>query len=317
MLEARPRVLLVDDHRPFLDAVSSMLSARDFDVAGATTDGFHAVEMASRLLPDVIVLDVDMPRLDGYQTARAIRQSGLLTTPIVFLSMHEADDFVGEAFRHGAKGYVLKSRVGRDLVNALDQAAGGRMFAPSLTSLFHLTGGTGHAMQLHASLDTFVDDVAGFFDLSLQRGDAACIFATESVRDGVADRLQRRGWTAGSSERLLVIDAVTAVQRIMRDGLPQRESLAEIAAELDQFRLAVTGSASSRLTIFGNAVEVLSEDGNVPAMLALERLWNSVTEDLPFFTLCGYSTACFTPERPDLWPCACAEHRVLSHTADI
>ena len=68
----KPRVLLVDDHRRFLDTVSAMLSP-DFDVVGVATDGTQAVDSAARLNPDVIVMDVQMPGLDGFQTLRAIK----------------------------------------------------------------------------------------------------------------------------------------------------------------------------------------------------------------------------------------------------
>ena len=87
----KPRVLLVDDHRRFLDTVSAILSP-DFDVVGVATDGAQAVDSAARLNPDVIVMDVQMPGLDGFQTLRAIKQSGLRDTPSVFLSMHDADE---------------------------------------------------------------------------------------------------------------------------------------------------------------------------------------------------------------------------------
>jgi CheY-like chemotaxis protein len=317
MSEASPRVLLVDDHRQLLDAVSAMLTAHDFDIVATATDGFEAADAARRTNPDVIVLDVDMPGLDGFQTVRAIREAGLADTPIVFLSMHDADDIVSHAFRSGAKGYVLKRRIGRDLVSALGQALSGRFFVPSLEALFNLTGGTGHAMQLHVGLEPFLDELAGFFELALERGDATCVIATEPCRDGLMERLRRRGWESGSCNRLRVIDAATALSRVMLHGFPDRDRLAEIAAELEEYRLTTAESASSHLTVFGNMVMALREEGNAEAILPLERTWNSVTRDLPFFTLCGYATTCFHEAMPGLWPGACAEHRVLSHAADV
>jgi len=143
---ARSRVLLVDDHRKVLDAVSAML-ADDFDVVGAATDGRQAVEIAPRVQPDVIVLDVDMPGMDGFQTFRELQRVGS-STPVVFLSMHDADDVINEAFRCGGRGYVLKSRVGRDLVSALHHVLLGSAFVPSLSCLLDQAIGGGHAMQV-------------------------------------------------------------------------------------------------------------------------------------------------------------------------
>src|SRR5262245_560974 len=89
----KPRVFLVDDHRQVLDAVSAML-ADDFDVVGVATDGSQALDTVRQVDPDVIVLDVDMPGLDGFQTLRAFKRGGLPTPPAVFLSMHDADDII-------------------------------------------------------------------------------------------------------------------------------------------------------------------------------------------------------------------------------
>jgi len=151
----KPTVLLVDDHRGVLDAVSAV-PAGDFDVAGVATDGWQALETAHQLAPDVIVLDINMPGLDGFQTMQSLQQAGS-QTPVVFLSLDHADERVGEAFGIGGRGYVLKSRAARDLATAIDQVLLGRLFVPSLTSLFRLTDGGGHAMQVHRDLEPFLD----------------------------------------------------------------------------------------------------------------------------------------------------------------
>jgi DNA-binding NarL/FixJ family response regulator len=314
---SKPKVLLVDDNRALLERVSEILSD-DFDLAGIATDGRQGLDSAAQSDPDVIVLDINMPVMDGFQTFRALEQAGS-RAPVVFLSMIDDEEHVNEAFRCGARGYVLKSRIVRDLPSALNHALLGRTFAPSLSALSQLAADGGHAMQLHGDAKSFLDGLAGFFDLALRRGDATCVIATAEVREGLADRLQRRGWDVGAAsghDRYLVIDAADALQRFMRNGLPDPARLAEIAAELDHYRTTV-GSTSSRLTIFGNMVMSLSADGNTEAVIALESLWNRLTQDLPFLTLCGYSTSCLHHAVPDLYPRACAEHWVVSHTNDV
>jgi hypothetical protein len=91
----------------------------------------------------------------------------------------------------------------------------------------------------------------------------------------------------------------------------------EIATELDQYRLAVAKGVPSRLTIFGNMAALLSADGNATGVLALESLWNTITHDLPFLTLCGYSTSRFYNGAPDLWSDVCTRHWALSHTGHV
>jgi CheY-like chemotaxis protein len=314
----RPRVVLVDDHSHVLDRVFTML-ADDFDVVGVATDGRQALQTARRADPDVIVLDVDMPGLDGFQTLRALKQEGL-AAPAVFLSMHEADEIIDAAFQCGGRGYVVKSHLGRDLASALDQALLGGLFVPSLTSLFRLTHASMHAMQVHRDVETFLGGLAFFFDLALRRGDATCVIASEPVREGLSVRLRARGWHVGGSsghKRILVIDAADALNRFMRNGLPDADRLAEIAAELDQYRIAVAEGPTSRLTISGNLVMSLISDGNASAAIALESHWNTLTHGLPFVTLCGYATSCFHDGVPTLWSDACAEHSVLSHASDV
>jgi DNA-binding NarL/FixJ family response regulator len=311
-------VLLVDDHRQVLVTVSAMLSA-DFEIVGEATDGARAVETAHQVQPDAIVLDVNMPGLDGFQTCRALASSGLAATPVVFLSMHDADEVVGEAFRCGGRGYVLKTRVDSDLASALDHVLGGRVFVPSLSSLLQLATGNAHAMQVHSDAESCVDDLAQFFDLALRRGDATCVIATEEIREGLGDRLRARGWDIGGPgghKRYQAIDARDALRRFMRDGLPDPDRLAEIAVELDQYRRAVCDGPASRLTVFGNMVMVLHADGNTRAMIALEHHWNRLTRQLPILTLCAYGSSCFHGA-PGLWPDVCAEHWAVSHARNV
>lgn len=293
-----------------------MLSG-DFDVVGLATDGAQAVEKAGQVNPDVIVMDVQMPGLDGFQAARRLRRGGS-SAPVVFLSMHAGDDVVSEAFRCGGLGYVLKQRVGRDLLCALDQALLGRSFLPSLGPLAPIDGGS-HVMQVYDGVEPFADGAATLFDHALRRGDATCVIATRGVRESLRDRLRARGWNVDGSpghRRYLAIDAGDALKRFMRNGLPDPDRLAEIARELDEYRRAESGAAS-RLTVFGNMVVALSADGNTPAMIALESLWNTLTRDLPFLTVCGYASSCFHDGVPGLWAAACAEHRTLSHASDV
>ena len=296
-----------------------MLS-QDFDVAGVATDGMQAVDTARQVRPDVIVLDVEMPGLDGFQTVRALEQSGLGSTPVVFLSLHQSPSIINEAFRSGARGYVVKTRVGRDLVTALDQALLGRVFLPSLTSLLQVTKGGGHAMQLHDNLETSVDDVAAFFDLALQRGDATCVIGTSRFREQLGDRLRARGWDVGGAsghKRYLAVDTADALSSFVRDGLPDPGGVAEVVNELERYRCAVSEGDASLLTIFGNTAGSLSASGNTRAAIELERHWNRLTADLPFLTVCGYGSACFHDGVPNLWFDACVEHGAVTHAKDV
>jgi CheY-like chemotaxis protein len=294
--------------------------ADSYDVVGVATDGIQALAAVRRLHPDVVVLDVDMPELDGLATCRALQQGESAAPPVVFLSMHDADAVVSAAFQCGGRGYVLKQRAGRDLVHAIDQALSGRAFVPSLGSLWPLAGGGLHVMQLYDDEATFAEGIAVLFDLSLRNGDATCIIADRAVRDILAARLRSRGWDVGGSsgcQRYLALDTDDALNRFMRNGLPDPVRLAEIARELDDYLRAVSTGSTPRLTLCGTMVVSLLADGNTQAAAALESHWNQLIRGLPILTVCGYSLSCFHDEMPGLWSSACTEHGALSLAADV
>jgi CheY-like chemotaxis protein len=297
----------------------SALLVDDFDVAGLATDGRQALDLARQVDPDVIVLDINMPGLDGFHTKRALELAGS-RAPVVFLSAVDDDDHVREAFQCGGRGYVPKLRLARNLASALDQVLLGRLFVPSLTSLCGLAKDGRHAMQVYGDVECFLDGLAAFFSLALQRGDATCVIGTEDVREGLSRRLRAAGWDVGGPSghnRYLSIDAADALNRFMRNGLADAGVIAEIASELDQYRRDVSDGESSCLTIFGNMVVPLIADGNSTAALALESHWNRLTHALPFMTLCGYSASCFHACVPNLWSEACQEHSAVSQASDL
>jgi DNA-binding NarL/FixJ family response regulator len=127
----RPTVLLADDHEIVVEGLRRVLNAV-FDVIGVVSDGLALVADAKRLEPDVIVVDVSMPRLTGIEAARQIRKSGP-TTKLVFLSMHPDVIYVSEAFRAGGSAYVLKSSAGIEIVRAVREVLEGRTYVtPSI-----------------------------------------------------------------------------------------------------------------------------------------------------------------------------------------
>jgi DNA-binding NarL/FixJ family response regulator len=124
-------VVLADDHQPVIESVRKALD-ESFEVIDTVEDGQQAIDAVRRLNPDVLVIDISMPVLDGLQAARLLR--GLnCRTKIVFLTIHEDRDFVEAAFSAGASGYVTKTRLRTDLVTAIHEALLGRTFvSPSI-----------------------------------------------------------------------------------------------------------------------------------------------------------------------------------------
>ena len=120
-------MLLADDHEAMLDRVTDLL-ADDCDVIGTAIDGRQALEAAMELKPDVLVLDISMPVMNGIETARSLKELGAKTR-IVFLTVHDDPDYAREALEAGALGYVIKPRIASDLVAAINEVHAGRSFA--------------------------------------------------------------------------------------------------------------------------------------------------------------------------------------------
>jgi CheY-like chemotaxis protein len=120
------RVLLVDDNRATLARVSTAL-APGCVIVGAVTDGEAALAAARELSPDVIVLDISMPGLSGFELATRLRQLGS-GAALVFLSVHDEQEFILAARDVGALGYVEKPRLAIDLLHAVREARAGRSF---------------------------------------------------------------------------------------------------------------------------------------------------------------------------------------------
>jgi|SRR5215469_939448 len=122
----RPTVILADDHAGILENASRLL-ASNYDILATVSDGRKAVEAVLRLSPDVAVLDVAMPELDGFGAAREVKQNWS-DTRIVFLTVHDDQDFIAAALASGVNGYVLKPFMQTDLILAIEDALEGRVF---------------------------------------------------------------------------------------------------------------------------------------------------------------------------------------------
>lgn len=125
----RARILIVDDHEIFRRGLRSLLESRkDLDITGEAVNGIEAVEKAKELHPDIVVMDVSMPQMDGLQAARQIH-SEQPEAKILILSQHDSPHMLAAALDAGASAYVTKSQVARSLFTALDAVLQGRSFS--------------------------------------------------------------------------------------------------------------------------------------------------------------------------------------------
>jgi DNA-binding NarL/FixJ family response regulator len=129
------RVLLADDQELVRDGFAMILDAQDdIDVVGQAADGASSVELARTLTPDVVLMDVRMPAMDGIEATRRIRAAGLHRLAVLILTTFDLDEYVYEALRAGASGFLLKDVPRSTLIQAVRTvAAGDALLAPAIT----------------------------------------------------------------------------------------------------------------------------------------------------------------------------------------
>ena len=143
----RPRILMADDHLMLLEAFKALLEP-DFDVVGTVTDGRALLEEFSRLHPDVVLLDIAMPLLNGLDAGRQLKAQRR-SVKLIYLTMNPDPDLASEALRLGASGYVLKSSAAQELKQAIQEALRGRSYITPLITRDVVGSLIGHRAPRH------------------------------------------------------------------------------------------------------------------------------------------------------------------------
>jgi DNA-binding NarL/FixJ family response regulator len=131
-MSRRPRLLLADDHPLFLEGVRRLLESK-YEVVGTAADGQALITAAQDLQPDIIVVDISMPEMNGLAAAQVIRKT-VPSAKFIVLSVHSDQAYAREAFRVGVRGYVSKRAVGAELLTAIKQVLEGRTYVTPLVS---------------------------------------------------------------------------------------------------------------------------------------------------------------------------------------
>jgi DNA-binding NarL/FixJ family response regulator len=124
------RILLVDDHPIVRQGLRNLLEGRaGWEVVGEASDGIEALDKVESLQPDVVVLDITMPRMNGLQACRLIQQKPkAFSLEVLFVTQHDSPQMMREALDAGARGYVVKSNAARDLLDAVEAVSQHRVF---------------------------------------------------------------------------------------------------------------------------------------------------------------------------------------------
>ena len=326
---------MVEDFEPFRRFVGSMLQGRsDLQIVGEVSDGMAAVQKAEELQPDLILLDIGLPQLNGIEAARRIRQVAP-NSKILFVSEHSSSDIVRGALDTGAHGYVMKSDAASELITAVDAVLrnqrftgnrfAGHDFARASSEDFPESGGrrssaTGerpkdgirhHEVLFYLDDEWLLDDVTQFVGRAIMAGRVAIVVATESHRKMLVAELQEHGFNIdGAMEqgRYIEVDAAAALSTFMLDGMPDPNRFMTLWGSLLGPAAAATNGEHSRIAIFGEGVHLLWSQGNAEAAIQIEKLCNELVKTYDLDILCGYSMDSQRGMDHHVFRQICAEH---------
>jgi DNA-binding NarL/FixJ family response regulator len=318
------RVLVVDDYEPFRRFICSTLGKRpELQIVGEVADGLAAVQKAEELQPDLIVLDIGLPTLNGIEAARRIRVLSS-ESKILFLSQESSADVVREALGLGALGYVVKAHAGSELLAAVEAVCQGRQYlgsglpghncsdaaetlAPrSLTQAGSLIAGTekrkitrSHEVQFYSDDASFLSGFTRFIEAALKAGNAIIVVATELHQKSLLQRLQEHGVNIAAAieqGRCLPLDVAETLSTFMVNDLPDPARFFRVVGDLLAAAARTTAGKESRVAICGECASILWAQGNADAAIQLEQFCNQLTKRYGIDILCGFSLSSFYRE---------------------
>lgn len=308
---------MVDDYEAWRRFVSTTLrKLPQFRVIGEAWDGPSAVLSAQRLRPDLIVLDIGLPGLNGIEVARQIRELRL-NSRILFLTENRSQDVAEEALRAGGNGYVVKSDAARELLLAVEAVLQDKQFVSSSLAKNDLTDpndqhasddgrrivipsapservetGRRHDVGFYFDDRNFLDDLTGFIGTALNAGNAAVVVATEAHREGLLPRLQAHGIDivgAIEQRQYIALDAAGMISSLTVNDQFDPERFLKVAGDLILAAAGTSQNEHPRVAICGECEPPLWTIDNGAVAIEFERLWNEIVKRYDVDIFCGYS----------------------------
>jgi len=313
---ASVRVVVVEDHEQFRRFIYSTLAkAPELQVVDMASDGLGALKKAEELQPDLILLDIGLPKLNGIEAARQIRKLSP-KSKILFVSQESSADIVREALGTGASGYVVKSDAGSELLEAVsavlrgDQFVGKRFAGHDFvrdsnvvasqefrtgSAVAPLQRGTeitrNHEVVFYSADAGLLDDLTRFIGTALEARNVAVVVATKSHRDSLLLRLQAHGLdmdAAVEEGRYIALDAADALPTFMLRDAPDPVRFLKVLGDLISTAAKAVKGKEARVAIFGEMCHLLWTQGNAEAAIQVEKLGNQLAKRYAVDILCGY-----------------------------
>lgn len=292
----------------------------ELQVICEASDGLEAVQEAEELKPDLILLDIGLPKLNGIKTARRIRRLSP-GSKIIFLSLHNSLNVVQAALSTGALGYVVKTDAQRELLPAVDSVLRGKQFISSSLKGYEFTDTSGekvphrHEVLFYSDDTVLLDSVTRFIAAALKAGNAAIVLATKSHRDSLLERLKaERVDTDGALRQgtYTSLDAAETLSTIMVNDMPDPVRFFGGIGGLIEATAKAAKSEQAQVVVFGEAVALLQAEGKVDAAIRFEQLGNGLAKTHGVDILCAYPVSSFQGEQDEhFFQSICAEHSAV------
>jgi len=331
------KILVVDDSDRFRQFfVLSLRQTAEFQLIYEASDGLEAVERAEELKPDLVLLDIGLPRVNGIEAGRRIRKVSP-NSKILFVSQESSADVVQEALHLGAQGYLLKADAGGELLPAVYAVLQGRQYisrrlrphviskthdeypAGSLRSKEHppLLPQKGNIVRVHQVAfqrddASIVDDFTRFIEFALKMENPVIVIATESHRTNLRQRLQARGRdiaTAIQEGTYISLDADDMLSEVMVNDWPDSTRLLKVTSDLIMEAAKAAKGKHFRVAACGECASSLIAQGKPEAAIELEHLWDKIARSHYVDILCEYLLRDFqTEEGSPIFERICVAH---------
>lgn len=310
-MEPHVRVLVVDDFAPWRSFVSREFGKQSsLQIIGQVPDGLEAVQKAQELQPDLIVLDIGLPTLNGIEAARRIKQVSA-ASKILFVSQNRSAEIVEKALGTGAIGYLLKSDAVHDLLPAVNAVLRGEGFVSGSLSGHDLSEATErqahrdnvliltpqhkrgqHGVIFYSDDRDFLDRITRFIGDPLKAGNAAVVVATESHREQLLPSLQAYGVDMSAAieqGRYVAVDAAAAIFEFVFDNaVDSLRFMNSFGNLISSAQRAVKGD-HPHVSFFGEGSQLLRAQGKEEAAIQDEQLCNQLIKMYDVDIMCAYS----------------------------
>jgi DNA-binding NarL/FixJ family response regulator len=334
---------LVDDFAPWRRFVFAIARKEPgWYVISEASDGLEAIQKAEELKPDLILLDISLPKLSGIEAARQIRKVAP-NCRILFVSTHDFWEIAEEALDTGASGYLVKADAANELAKAVEAVFQGEQYIsnrlkgyvsadpekrrdsdhlgrseslawPSTPALLRTDTIRCHEAQFYSDDGVFLESVTHFIGAALKTGNAAIVFATKPHRDSLLQRLKAQGLDADTAIRqgaYVSLDAADTLSTFVVNGWPDADRFFEGFRNLIYSASNAAKEKRPRVAICGEGVALLWAEGKREAAIRLEQLSNILVETYKVDILCAYRFSLLIQEDEHAFGTICAEHSAV------